>query len=77
MEKISVKPGESDPNNKITVTKGEGHWELKKTLTDEELRSFVEDAKKVLEDAGVPDDVPAVDFAAEAKKIVDNVLGPE
>jgi hypothetical protein len=55
--------------------KGGGeHRELKKSLTDEEVRALVARAKEKADAAGIPEEVPEVDPADEFRKLVDEIL---
>lgn len=59
----------------ISKSDGEGGREFQDKLTDDELRAFVEAAAKAADEAGVPDDVPEINFADEFDKVVDEALG--
>jgi hypothetical protein len=52
----------------------QGHWQLKKQLTDEELRAFFAEAKRQADDAGIPAQPAEIDPSEEVKKIVDAAL---
>jgi hypothetical protein len=51
-----------------------GKWKLRPTLTDEELRAFLAEAKKQADAAGVPDQPADIDPSEEIKKIIDEAL---
>jgi hypothetical protein len=51
-----------------------GLWNLRKTLTDDELKAFLAEAKKQADEAGIPEQATAVDPSDEVKKIVDEAL---
>ena len=53
---------------------GGGH-QLKPIVTDQELRTFLKDAKEAADKAGIPDQPENIDMAAEFKKIVDESIG--
>jgi hypothetical protein len=61
----------------IGTKQPDGNWELNETLTDEELRTFLEKAKSRADAAGVPEIVEEVDPSDEIKRIIDAVLNPE
>jgi len=48
---------------------------FKHPISDEELRTFVTEAKQAADDAKVPDEVPEVNFADEFDKAIDEALG--
>jgi hypothetical protein len=52
-----------------------GGRQLKPIVTDQELRTFLKDAKDQADKAGIPDQPENIDMAAEFKKIVDESLG--
>lgn len=54
----------------------EGQWQMRETVTDEELKAFLDAAKKEADEAGVPEEVEPVDPSDELKKVIDAVLGP-
>jgi hypothetical protein len=54
-----------------------GEQQMKQTLTDEEIKTFVAGAKKLADDAMVPDEEFQVDIGEEVKRIVDAGLGTE
>ena len=51
-----------------------GHVQLRQTVTDEELRKFLAEAKLQADKAGIPDEPPMIDAAAEFKRIVDEAM---
>lgn len=61
----------------IGTKQPDGEWELKETLTDEELRTFLAEAKSRADAAGIPETVEEVDPSDEIKRIIDAVLNPE
>ncbi len=61
----------------IGTKQPDGEWELKETLTDEELRTFLAEAKSRADAAGIPEEVEEVDPSDEIKRIIDAVLNPE
>jgi hypothetical protein len=54
-----------------------GQWKLRNTLTDEELRAFLTEAKDQADAAGIPDQPDEIDPSDEVKKIVDQALAGE
>jgi hypothetical protein len=52
-----------------------GNWKLRDTLTDEELRKFLEVAKAEADKAGIPEAPQTIDPSEELKRIVDEALG--
>jgi len=54
-----------------------GQWELRKTLSDEELRAFLAEAKQQADAAGIPEQPAEIDPSDEIKKIVDHALAGE
>ena len=61
----------------ISSVNGEGERTFRHPITDEELRAFVAAAKQAADDAGVPEDVPEVNFADEFDKAIDDALGKQ
>ena len=51
-----------------------GQWKLRRTLTDEELRAFLAEAKQQADGAGIPEQPAEIDPSEEIKKIVDQAL---
>ncbi len=51
-----------------------GQWKLRQTLTDEELRAFLAEAKQQADAAGIPEQPTEIDPSDEIKKIVDEAL---
>ena len=54
----------------------EGQRTFRQTLTDDELRGFVVAATEAADAAGVPTEVPEINFADEFDKAVDEALAP-
>ncbi|MEX2093352.1 MAG: hypothetical protein WD971_11780 [Pirellulales bacterium] len=50
------------------------NWQLRKALTDEELREFFAEAKKQADAAGIPEQPADIDPSEEIKKVVDDAL---
>ncbi len=69
----------SAPRDGSSVSIGTGNTEyhLKKpeSVTPDELRAFIANAKAKADEAGVPGEVAEVDFAAELGKAINNALG--
>lgn len=55
----------------------EGQRNFRQFLTDDELRDFVTAATEAADEAGVPAEVPDVNFADEFDKAVDEALDPD
>jgi len=54
-----------------------GQWKVRKTLTDDELRAFLAEAKKQADAAEIPEQPAEIDPSDEIKKIVDQALPAE
>jgi hypothetical protein len=54
-----------------------GNWELRHTLTDEQLRAFLAEAKSQADAAGIPEQPAEFDPSKEIKTIVDEALGAQ
>jgi hypothetical protein len=52
----------------------DGDWEIRETLSDDELRAFLAEAKKQADAAAIPDQPADIDPSEEIKKIVDEAL---
>ena len=52
----------------------QGQWKLRPTLTDDQLRAFLTEAKQQADAAGIPEQPADVDPSEEVKKIVDEAL---
>lgn len=75
-EKIQ-QPGIDAAMAHVADRRPNNQWELRKTLTDEELRAFFAEAKKQADEAGVPEQPEQIDPSEEVRKIVDEALaGP-
>lgn len=61
--------------DRISTMDPQGNRQFKETLTDDEVRAFVDAAKQAADDAGVAEDVPEINFADEFDKAVDEALG--
>jgi hypothetical protein len=51
-----------------------GSWQLKDSVTDEELRAFLTAARMEADEANVPDEPEAFDPSDEVKQIIDEVM---
>jgi ABC-type transporter MlaC component len=61
----------------VQVTDGSGNRQMKQVLTPEELRAFLDLAKKHADDAKMPDEAFEINYADEINKAIDKVLaGP-
>lgn len=58
----------------ISTKDPNGNRQFKQKLTDTELRAFVAAVTKAADDAGVPDEVPEINFADEFDKAIDEAL---
>lgn len=54
-----------------------GQKQMKPTLTDDEIKTFIAGAKKLADDAMIPDEEFHVDIGKEVKRIVDVGLGAD
>jgi hypothetical protein len=54
---------------------GEGHWQLRSVVSDQDLRAALTEAKAQADAAGIEADPKDVDPSDELKKIVDKALG--
>lgn len=59
----------------ISTKKPDGNREFKQKLTDEELRDFLKAVTEAADEAGVPIEVPEINFADEFDKAIDEALG--
>lgn len=59
----------------VSTQKPDGNMELKEQVTDDELKEFLATAKEQADEAGIPEEVEAVDPSDEFKRIVDKTLG--
>ncbi len=75
LEPISAPRGDSN----VSVGTGGADYHLKdpKSVTPDELRAFIANAKAKADEAGVPEEVAEVDFAAELGRAIDAALGRE
>jgi hypothetical protein len=61
--------------NHISTKTPNGARQFKEKVTDEELRAFLSESKKLADDAMISDEDVKVDVGAELKKLVDKALG--
>ncbi|MCC9608197.1 hypothetical protein LOC68_01195 [Blastopirellula sp. JC732] len=59
---------------KIAERGPEGNWEIKSNVSDDELKEFVAETKKICDEHGIPDEEFQVDIVAELKKSIDDAL---
>jgi hypothetical protein len=52
------------------------NWRFRETASDQELRALIATAEQEADQAGVPEQVEAVDPSDEIRKIIDAVMGP-
>ncbi|MGD9632614.1 MAG: hypothetical protein AB7G28_05875 [Pirellulales bacterium] len=74
-EKIK-QPGIDAAMAHVADRRPNNQWELRKTLTDDELRAFFAEAKKQADEAGIPEQPAEIDPSEEVRKIVDAALAP-
>ena len=60
--------------DRISTRDFQGNRQFKQLLTDDELRAFIDAAKKAADDAEVANDVPEINFADEFDKAIDEAL---
>jgi hypothetical protein len=53
------------------VTTQNGNFQLKPTVTDEELRKFISDVKEKADKAQIAENVPEMNIAEEIEKAID------
>jgi hypothetical protein len=58
----------------ISTRKPDGNREFKQKLTDDELRTFLKAVTETADEAGVPAEVPEINFADEFDKAIDEAL---
>lgn len=58
----------------ISTRKPDGNREFKQKLTDDELRAFLKAVTETADEAGVPTEVPEINFADEFDKAIDEAL---
>lgn len=58
----------------ISIMRGPNNYELKQTLTDEELRKFLAEVKDRADKAGVAEDAAELNIADEIEKVIDKAL---
>ncbi len=58
----------------VATRRGEGDWELKNQVTDDELRAFLAEAKKQADEAEIPEEAEDIDPSDEFKRIIDEAL---
>ena len=52
----------------------DGNWQLRARVSDADLRSALAEAKRVADEAGIPEQPESVDVSAEFKRIVDEAM---
>ncbi len=58
----------------ISTRGSQGEFQLKTRVSDEELRTFLANAKEVADGARIPEELPPIDLSAEVKRVVDAAL---
>ena len=61
----------------ISLKDQNGVRQPKKHVTDEELRAFLKEAKRLSDEANIPDEPYEIRLAPEFKKVIDEVIGAE
>jgi hypothetical protein len=61
--------------NHISNEQPNGARQFKESVSDEELRAFLSECKKLADEAQIPDEDVQVDIGKELKKLVDKTLG--
>lgn len=61
-------------SDKTKESNNEYEWSFKETLTDEELRSFLDELKTLADEAEIPDEDFEFSIGEEIKQIVDDLL---
>ena len=59
----------------VTEIGPDGNQKMKESISDEELRTLLADAKQLADDNEIPDEEFVVDLAGEVRKMVDVLLG--
>jgi hypothetical protein len=59
----------------VADKKANGQWEIRKQLSDDDLKKFLETAKAEADKAGIADEPENFDPSDEVKRIVDEALG--
>jgi hypothetical protein len=60
---------------KMATKDAAGNWQLKQSVTDDELRAFLAAAKSDADAANIADQPEVVDPSEELKQIIDEALG--
>lgn len=58
----------------VTERDGQGEMTLREKISDEELRTFLANAKQAVDDAGVAEDAPPIDPSDEIRRVVDEAM---
>jgi len=58
----------------IADRKPDGRWEMRQTVSDQDLRAALAEAKKRADEVGIPDEPPVFDPSDELKRILDEAL---
>jgi hypothetical protein len=61
-------------SDQVSTRDAEGNRNLKEKISDEELRTFLADLKRLADDAAIPEEPYEVNVGAEFKKAVDQAL---
>lgn len=75
---IDKKISESDAQalfDSVTEPGPGSEKKLKESLTDQELRDLIAKAKKLADDAQIPEEIPPVDIGDEIERVLNNALG--
>jgi hypothetical protein len=74
VEKKIDKAGIDAAMTHISDIERNGRVQLRQTVSDDELRAFLAEAKVQADKAGIPNEPPMIDAAAEFKRIVDEAI---
>jgi hypothetical protein len=58
----------------IAIKQGQNNWRFKDNVSDDELKKFLDDAKKAADDAGVAETPEKIDPSDEMKRIIDEAM---
>jgi 2-hydroxychromene-2-carboxylate isomerase len=72
-EKIK-EPGIDSVMSHVADRRGDDRWHLRQSVSDEELRAALAEAKKQADEAGIPDAPENIDPSDEVKRIIDESL---
>jgi hypothetical protein len=67
--------GVDDAMQHVAIRTGDGQWELRDQVSDEDLRNFFEAAKDEADAAEIPAEAEDVDPSEEFRRIIDEAMG--